>query len=137
MKHMVFLASAFSMVCGLLLVSCHQHSFDDQVEADAAEFTAKQCPRKMSEGVVMDSMAYSRGERCLSYYYTLSGKVDTPQLVRENIATFRTQLVKQIVNSVELKKAKDEGINFRYVYFSASSHKPIVEVKIGKADYSK
>ncbi len=129
----------FLMLPLLLLAvsSCRQASFDDQCLQQAMEYTEKQCPRKMSEGVVLDSMTYSKALRCLSYHYTLSGEIDDAKLVQGNIDMFRRQLLSMITNSVELKRAKDEGISFRYVYISASSHKQLVSITLRKEDYEK
>ena len=121
----------------LTLFSCRQSSFDDQCAEQAEEFTEKQCPKKISEGVVLDSMTYARTLRCLSYHYTLSGKIDDAKLVLGNIGMFRNQLLSMITNSVELKRAKDEGMSFRYVYNSASSHKQLVSITLCKEDYDK
>ena len=117
--------------------SCRQASFDDQCLQQAREYTEKQCPRKMSEGVVLDSMTYSKALRCLSYHYTLSGEIDDAKLVQGNIDMFRRQLLSMITNSVELKRAKDEGVSFRYVYISASSRKQLVSITLRKEDYDK
>ena len=117
--------------------SCRQASFDDQCLQQAREYTEKQCPRKMSEGVVLDSMTYSKALRCLSYHYTLSDEIDDAKLVQGNIDMFRRQLLSMITNSVELKRAKDEGISFRYVYISSSSHKQLVSITLRKEDYDK
>lgn len=121
----------------LALFSCRQSSFDDQCAEQAEEFTEKQCPKKISEGVVLDSMTYSKTLRCLSYHYTLCGKIDDAKLVQGNIGMFRNQLLSMITNSVELKRAKDEGMSFRYVYNSASSHKQLVSITLCKEDYDK
>ncbi len=121
----------------LTLFSCRQSSFDDQCAEQAEEFTEKQCPKKISEGVVLDSMTYSKTLRCLSYHYTLCGKIDDAKLVQGNIGMFRNQLLSMITNSVELKRAKDEGMSFRYVYNSASSHKQLVSITLRKEDYDK
>ncbi len=127
-------------VTALLLfavLSCRQASFDDQCRQQAEEYTEKQCPMKISKGVVLDSMTYSKAMRCLTYHYTISGEIDDAKLVQGNINMFRKQLLSMITNSVKLKRAKDEGINFRYVYVSATSHKPLASITLRKEDYSK
>lgn len=121
----------------LAVLSCRQASFDDQCMQQAREYTEKQCPQRISEGVVLDSMTYSKALRCLSYHYTLSGEIDDAKLVQGNIDMFRRQLLSMIANSVELKRAKDEGISFRYVYVSASSRKQLVSITLRKEDYKK
>lgn len=125
------------LAAGAVLGSCRQETFDDQAEAQAAEFTAKQCPMKIADGVVVDSMTYSRPLRCISYFYTMSGAMDDAKLVAGNIGMLRDGVVTSVQNSVELKRAKDEGVTFRYVYLSAKTRKQIASIVIRKADYSK
>lgn len=131
------------ITCGVLafvlsaFVACRQNSFDDQCEQQASDFTEKQCPMKVSEGVVLDSMTYSKSLRCITYHYTMSGKMDDAKLVQDNTGMIRNGLCKAITNSVELKRAKDAGINFRYVYVSASSHKTLTSITLRKSDYAK
>lgn len=127
--------------CVLLLlaagmVSCRQNSFDEQCTEQAADFTEKQCPKKISEGVVLDSMTYSKALRCITYHYTMSGKLDDAKLVQGNSNMIHDGLRSTIANSVELKRAKDAGVNFRYVYVSASTRKPLASITLTKKDYS-
>ena len=118
-------------------VSCKQATFDEQCAKEAEIYTEKQCPIKVSEGVVLDSMTYSKSTRSLSYHYTVSGKLDDATLIQNNINTIRNGLMKGISNSVELKQAKEEGIYFRYLYTSASTHKQFAKITISKSDYNK
>ncbi len=135
----LFVETIACMMLAFVLASftaCRQNSFDDQCEQQAADFTEKQCPLKVSEGVVLDSMTYSRNLKCLNYHYTMSGKIDDAKLVQDNAKMIRDGLCKTIANSVELKRAKDAGVSFRYVYISASSHKILTIITLRKNDYA-
>lgn len=123
-------------VAALAMAACRQTTFDDQAEAQAAEFTAKQCPMKIADGVVVDSMTYSKSLRCISYFYTMSGAMDDAKLVQGNLGMLREGVLTSVQNSVELKRAKDEGVTFRYVYLSAKTHRQMASIVIRKADYS-
>lgn len=132
MRH--FLALAVLMPV-FMLCACTQSSFDDQCKEQAADFTAKHCPQKISEGVVLDSMVYSKAVKCVSYYFTLSGKIDDAGFLQANKALLREQLIGQIRNSVELKKVKDHKVLFRYVYLSETDGRTLTTVTISPSDY--
>ena len=96
----------------LTLFSCRQSSFDDQCAEQAEEFTEKQCPKKISEGVVLDSMTYSKTLRCLSYHYTLSGKVDDAKLVQGNIGMFSRSIALHDYQFRRVETGKRRGDEF-------------------------
>lgn len=134
-RHTTSLALAFMALCAA--TSCKQSSFDEQCVKQAQDFTEKQCPQRMTEGVVLDSMTYTTSLRCLNYYYTLSGNLDDAKLIKENEKMFREQLLNSISNSVELRRAKKEGINFRYIYLSKNTRKQLLSITIRKDEYTK
>lgn len=128
---------ALAAITAFALTACHQTSFDEQCAKEAHEFTEKQCPQPMGDGVVMDSMTYTTSLRCLNYYYTLSGNLDDAKLIKENEHMLREHLLNSIINSVELRRAKNEGIDFRYTYFSKSANKQLLSITIRKDEYRK
>lgn len=134
-RRLHFSTTVFVACILFLPISCRQSSFDDECEKEAREYTEKKCPQKIMDGVVMDSLSYSRTEKCMSYFYTLSGELDNPEIIRENSSAIKSQLLEAIKNSVELKRAKDAGVAFRYVYISMKTHKQIVSMKIDKSEY--
>lgn len=137
LRHHNRILMAFALAITLGTTSCKQASFDEQCAQQAQEFTEKQCPQRIAEGIVLDSMTYAPSLRCLNYYYTLSGKIDDAKLIKNNESLFREQLLSSITNSVELKRPKSEGISFRYIYTSKSTRKQLLSVTIRKEEYSK
>lgn len=127
--------AAATVALALSVQSCRQASSDDQYEEQARTYTDSKCPLKVSEEVVLDSMVYSRALRCISYYYTVSGKLDDAKLVQTNVGMLKGAFVKSIKNSVELKRPKDEGINFRHVYSSAKTKTILTSFTLRKSDY--
>jgi len=121
----------------LLLCSC-QENFDERCQREAKEYTRKFCPRRVEAFNTLDSTTYDMKTRTYYYWYTLSGKFDTPEAIsalQQEYASLRTSVQKSLINSVELKKCKEEGINFTYVYRSASTGKNILELRFTKKDY--
>lgn len=131
MRHCILLA--FS----LLLFSC-QENFDERCKREAEEYTRKFCPRKVEAFNTLDSTTYDIKNRTYYYWYTLSGEFDTPQALialRQARESLKASMLKSLINSVELKKCKEEGINFAYVYRSASFGKTVLVLRFTQEDY--
>ena len=123
----------FAMVAAVLLgVSC-QESLDDRCERETREFNEKKCPAKIAEGVTIDSLVFEKEKRTLHYFYTFSGKVDDQEVI--NKANPRKLLVDEVRNSTSIKTYKDNGFNFRYTYWSASTKKKLADVTVTEKDY--
>ena len=62
-----------TLLLGALLgfCACHFESFDERCAREAREYTEKQCPRRMDQYTLMDSLTYDDHSRTLNYYYTL------------------------------------------------------------------
>lgn len=125
------------LLLGLLLTGC-QENFDERCQREAKEYTRKYCPRTLEPFNTLDSTTYDIPSRTYRYWYTLSGEYDTPQAIeamRQGKTKLHAQLKNALTTSVELKKCKEEGIDFAYIYRSASSGKTILEVRLTKEDY--
>lgn len=122
----------------LLFTGCQkQLSFDQKCLLDAQEQTRKLCPRSIATGITLDSIGYSIHSHTLYYYYTMSQDFDNQKAINAGKGKFREALKNQIINSIDLKKFKDRGITFRYIYFSKTSKKKLLEEVYTKKDYAK
>ena len=133
MKHLFLLA-----VC-LILTGCYE-SFDERCLREAKEHTEKFCPQQVEAGVILDSTTYDMGTRTFKYWYSLHDQLDTPEAhmtMKEVRGQFRTELLRSLINSVKLKKCKEEGINFVYTYHSSLSKKLVLQEKFTKDDYKR
>lgn len=127
----------FILLCFPLwgLFSC-QESFDDRCAREAREYTEKQCPHRMDEYTVMDSLTYDRQTRTLNYYYTLEGALDNDSVMTDQACEeLKKMLHKDVINSVGLKSYKEKDINFRHCYYSKSSGKIRFQVRFTPEDY--
>ncbi|MBQ8099059.1 MAG: hypothetical protein IJ244_06000 [Bacteroidaceae bacterium] len=121
----------------LTLAGCKkQLSFDERCEKEARMLNLKYCPRQVSDCVMSDSIAYLPSEKALCYYYTFSDELDDTEAIRQGEPEFRNALKAEIISSIELKKYKDHGVTFKYIYFSSSSHEVLLEEIFTKKDYS-
>ena len=123
-------------ICSILIMSCQQ-SFDERCKQKAIEQTANNCPQKIGEGIVMDSLTYNIESKTMSYYYSLSKEHINEESLRKNIAKFRESLLTSIVSSVELRSMKEHSVNFCYIYRYSDSGKEVLRVLFTAKDYSK
>lgn len=120
----------------LALGSCQFESFDKRCAREAKEYTEQHCPLRLDPCTVMDSLKYEPESRTLQYYYTLEGLLDsTDVLTDEVVAGFREQLREDIVNSVQLRKYKEENIHFNYIYISKSTGKTSLFIEFTPDEY--
>ena len=118
-----------------LMAAC-QENFDERCAREAREYTEKQCPRRMDICTIMDSLTYDEATHTLNYYYTLEGELDTDSMMnKENCGKIEDLLRKNIINSVELKTYKENGINFSYCYHSKTTGKARLQVRFTPEDY--
>ena len=131
MKRYLFI----SFLSVFTLIACKHETFTDRCEREAREYTTKQCPLILQEGLTMDSMTFRKAENKFIYYYTLSGKLDNPGYVQNNATNIRKQLLDALTNSVEMKRYKDENMAFEYIYMSQSEKKGILDFTFTKEEY--
>ena len=56
----------------MLLTAC-QESLEDRCAREAKEYTRKNCPAKMDNNSILDSLTFERETHTLHYYYRLTG----------------------------------------------------------------
>lgn len=128
MKKFVYIAA----IAAFLFSSC-QESLEDKCAKEAADFTRKKCPSKIDENTEIDSMTFDKSTHTLTYWYTLIGKADNPELFKR--VNLRKSLVEQIKNSTSMQAYKDAGYSFRYIYRSKKENKIYFDATIARKDY--
>lgn len=117
-----------------LFTACHE-SLEEKAAREAREFTAKNCPVKVSDNIVNDSMTYETGTKTIHYFYTISGKADTTAI---NQRQAKEELIKGVKSSMAIRTYKENGFNFAYTYFSEKNKgKVLIDVKVTPKDYNK
>ena len=86
-------------------------------------------PRNITTGVVLDSLNYDRRTNTLVYFHTMDDALYTAEAIRYGKHQLREQLLLDISNSVALKRLKDEGLSFRYVYLALSDGKECLSLQ--------
>ncbi len=126
-KTLTLLASA------LLLLSC-QESLEEKAAREVRLYTEKNCPARIDDNLMIDSMTFEADSHTLHYYYKLTGRADTMGILCDSIA--REPLVMQLKNTTSMGAYKEKGYTFTYTYRSQKHPEVVVyEVTLTAADY--
>lgn len=133
-NHLVYILLLTSC---LTCVSCGRKSLDEQFYEDAQKETLQMCPRKIDDCTTLDSIVYDMKKRVQNHYYSFSGRMDDEALYTDNFREdIRETLLKSLRNEIKLKKQMEAGIGFGYHYYSATTHKPLMQVVFKEKDYT-
>ena len=117
----------------LLLTAC-QESLEDRCAREAKEYTRKNCPAKMDNNIILDSLTFERETHTLHYYYKLTGLADQDSLVKNLDAV--NILKEELRNTTTLKLYKDNHYRFAYTYRSEKNpEKVLLDVLLTDKDY--
>ena len=118
------------------LTACKRQTLEERIQAEAALFTQKNCPKQVDKFTVMDSCVFSIPERTYYYNYTVKGDLDVDSIYTQDLnEAFREDLLSGIKGSITLKACKDAGVSFCYRYYSDRSGKLLMMQKFTKKDY--
>ena len=105
----------------LALVSCNHESKSDRICRQARNFTKSSCPKQMDEYTVLDSLVYDTEGRMMSYYYSVSGKLDVDSIYNSKLlSVFHANLLDNIRQNIGLHELKEHGTTFHYTYYSST-----------------
>ncbi len=126
--------SLFLAVMALPLAACQQ-SLEEKAAEEARMYTEKNCPARLAENLISDSLTFEADTHTLHYYYTLTGEGDTAALSNQEEA--RQQLLNALKNTTSMMAYKEEGYRFAYTYHSQKKPNTIIfETVFGKKDYA-
>ena len=117
----------------LLLTAC-QESLEDRCARETKEYTRKNCPAKMDNNIILDSLTFERETHTLHYYYKLTGFADQDTIVKKLDAV--NILKEELRNTTTLKLYKDNHYRFAYTYRSEKNpEKVLLDVLLTDKDY--
>lgn len=129
----------FFFVILAAITSC-QENFDNRCQREAKEYTQRFCPQKMDKYITLDSTTYDKKSKTYCYWYSITKNTYTESIrtqMKSQEADFRSKLLLMLINSVQLKSYKDNGINFEYVYKFSDEQSPFIRILFTRNDYSK
>ena len=124
----------FVFACLALLFAACQESLEDRCAREAKEYTAKNCPARMDQNIILDSLTFERDTHTLHYYYRLTGLADKEGAL-DSLEAIKT-LKDGLKNTTAMKTYKDNGYNFAYTYHSEKDpQKVLFEATFTEKDY--
>lgn len=123
------------LIALLSLTACHK-SLEDKAAEEAKEYTRKNCPTPWVNDSRTDSVVFTKADRTYHYYCSFTGKFDDQRIIDYNIDRIRQNLITDIRNNTNLKKAKEAGFHFEYVARSKRNPSQILfQQTITEKDY--
>lgn len=110
-----------------IVTSCHRVTREEQC-AEMIKHEKRRLPRNVVQGVTLDSMKYVRQKQTIEYYHTMSDSIFTDEMIEYGKKDLQAELQQEIINSVSLKRLKDEGVSFKYVYLGSDTRKVRLEM---------
>lgn len=133
-------ARRIALLCGVAVLlsatGCRRATRDDALLREAQTFTRNECPKRIDRFTMMDSMTYAPESRTMTYSYTIDGDLDHAELYTASfLEEFRSNMVRDVKNSIALRRMKEERLTFVYRYVSKSTGQEHVSVSIGAEEY--
>lgn len=120
------------MACLLLTIAACQEKLEDRAARDARETTAKRCPVRMSEDIVLERIDFDKATLTWKQSHLID--IDTTVVLIE--PDVRRVLLQELKNTPSYKPYIDAGFNFRYVYCRMSSPRDtVIDLTLTQADY--
>ena len=121
-------------VLAVLTLGACQESLEDKCARECMEFTKRKCPSAVAQDMIVDSMTFDRASHTIHYYYKLTGNSDRTDAYEKSQA--KELLKNALKNTTQLMAYKEEGYNFRYIYYSEKNPgKVVLEVVFTDKDY--
>jgi len=124
----------FIAVLTVALFAACQESLEEKCAKEARVYTEKNCPSKLGDNIIIDSMTFEAATHTLHYYYRLTGVADSVGAM--SIDDVKATLLKDLRNTTSMKAYKDAGYNFAYTYRSEKNPKTVLyDVTLTTDDY--
>lgn len=129
-------AMLHTIIFGVIIATlsgCERESLQQQC-ANMVKHEKRRMPRNVAQGLVLDSMKYSIADNTITYYHTMSDSLYSDEAISRGRNQLQLQLTQDISNSVGLRRLKEEGVSFKYVYTSDRSKKVRFTLHISNKD---
>lgn len=133
----------FGIVAAFFCASCNnQDDIDAFFVKKAAEMNKRYCPRDVGSGPgyikgseILDSITYRTENHTFGYNYTINDSLFTDSIILSSKDAIRDAKKKEIINSVSLKKEKENGVSFQYTYYGKVKKNIILRFTFGPDEY--
>ena len=114
------------IIMSLCMLTACQKSIEERAEEEARAYTEKYCPTPVYNNTRTDSLIFIRADRTFIYYCSLTGALDSLEVINQFRNDLYDGLLKSIRESTQLKLYKDAGFNFRYIIRSEKSPETVL-----------
>ena len=116
-----------------LFTAC-QESLEDRCAREARDYTRKNCPIKLDNTTVLDSMTFERTTHTIHYYYRLTGIADNDSILQ--LIDAIGPLKQELKNATSLRIYKENKYRFAYTFHSEKDpQKVLIDVVFTDKDY--
>ena len=116
-----------------LFTAC-QESLEDRCAREARDYTRKNCPIKLDNTTVLDSMTFERTTHTIHYYYRLTGIADNDSILQ--LIDAIGPLKQELKNATSLRTYKENKYRFTYTFHSEKDpQKVLIDVVFTDKDY--
>lgn len=123
------------MAAALICWGCHE-SLADKAARQCREFTEKNCPRQLRNGMTYDSLTFDRHSLTIHYWYTITGPGDNAALIGKQRQRLRATLLESIKSDVQSVKYKEAGFAFAVTCHSGKApHQALLDERFTAKDY--
>lgn len=104
--------------------SCHEN-LEERAARECKEFTERNCPQQLGNGMVYDSLTFEDDTHTLHHYYSVKGIADNPQVFNLHKEELRKMELEGMRQDVSTKNYKEAGYNVAVTIRSGSQPKKI------------
>ena len=116
-----------------LFTAC-QESLEDRCARESRDYTRKNCPIKLDNTTVLDSMTFERTTHTIHYYYRLTGIADNDSILQ--LIDAIGPLKQELKNATSLRTYKENKYRFAYTFHSEKDpQKVLIDVVFTDKDY--
>ena len=99
--------------------SCHEN-LEERAARECKEFTERNCPQQLGNGLVYDSLTFEDDTHTLHHYYSIKGIADNAQAFNLHKEELRKMELEGILQDVSTKNYKEAGYNVAVTIRSGS-----------------
>lgn len=127
MKHLIY---TLLLTSGLSSLWACTESLEDRAERECKEFTEKNCPCPLNNGISYDSVTFARDSHTIHHFYSVSGKGDNPAVFEAHKKEILNAQEKAIREDISSKRYRDAGFSIAVTIISSSTKAKYLEFKV-------
>ena len=108
----------------LTMQSCHE-SFEERAERECKEFTERNCPQQLGNGVIYDSLTFDTPTHTVHHHYSVTGQADNARAFDKHKDELRKAELEGIRRDISSQKYKEAGYNFAITIRSKRNPKEV------------